>query len=188
MVRRWRHNSRSMSPISTGNAFARLSTTLWPTEIPKQERHKCANAPCRTFPACASSCNAGASLLTPPSAAGKPTDLFTTVVAGGYCVGFGACAVTSAKIRMTMTSLGTYQPSLAGDAVLSPDEDRAASAVCGFSALAQNEDQIADGLYRQHATRHPEIGYHAQIFTGYVTEGTFRADGSSGGMGSWIAA
>jgi hypothetical protein len=48
---------------------------------------------------------------------------------------------------MKMTSLGTYQPALAVGAVLSPAEDRAASAVCGFSSLAQNEDQISDDLY-----------------------------------------
>ena len=115
-------------------------------------------------------------------------DLFTTVVAGGYCVGCGACAVTSAKIRVQMTALGTYRASLRSGEALSPAEDRAAGAVCGFSALAQNEDQIAAPLYSRHATRHPEIGYHAQIFTGYVAEGTFRAHGSSGGMGTWLAA
>jgi len=118
----------------------------------------------------------------------QQTGLFTTVVAGGYCIGCGACALTCSKIRMAMTSVGTCQPSLEPDTVLTPAEDRAASTVCGFSALASNEDQISDALYQHQATRHPEIGYHLETFTGYVTEGTFRADGSSGGMGTWIVA
>jgi coenzyme F420 hydrogenase subunit beta len=122
------------------------------------------------------------------STAGRePGNLFTTVVAGGYCVGCGACATTTAKIRVKMTPLGTYQAALENGEVLSPAEDRAASAVCGFSAHAQNEDDIAGPLYSRYATRHSEIGYHAQTFTGYVEEGSFRADGSSGGMGTWIA-
>jgi coenzyme F420 hydrogenase subunit beta len=115
-------------------------------------------------------------------------DLLKTVVAGGYCVGCGACAVVSEKIRIEMTHLGTYQAVLAEGTTLSPDDNRKAAAVCGFSALAQNEDQIAGALYSAHATRHPEVGYHIQTLTGHVAEGTFRADGSSGGMGTWIAA
>src|SRR3954463_12641014 len=98
-------------------------------------------------------------------------DLLKTVVAGGYCVGCGACAVVSEKIRIEMTHLGTYQAVLAEGTTLSRDDNRKAAAVCGFSALAQNEDQIAGALYSAHATRHPEVGYHIQTLTGHVAEG-----------------
>lgn len=120
------------------------------------------------------------------TSASQRSELFSTVVTGGYCIGCGACAATSAKIRMKWTPLGTYQATL--DEALSPTEDRMAAAVCGFSARAQNEDQIAAALYSRHASKHAQLGYHAQISTGYVEEGTFRADGSSGGMGTWLAA
>jgi len=125
-------------------------------------------------------------MLTTPDS--ESPDLFKTVVAGGYCVGCGACAVVCGKIRIEMTDLGTYQAVLGNGTTLSSAENRAAAAVCGFSTLAQNEDQIAGALYSAHATRHPEVGYHIQTLTGHVVEGTFRADGSSGGMGTWIAA
>ncbi len=103
-------------------------------------------------------------------------------------MGCGACAASSPKIRMHWDALGRFQAILQPGETLSPAEEQLASEVCPFSSAARNEDQIAGALFGEFASKHPAIGYHTHTYTGHVTEGTFRAAGSSGGMGSWIAA
>ncbi len=133
--------------------------------------------------------------MLPATDAGKPQaaelrngELFSTVVAGGYCVGCGACAAATAKIEMQFTALGTYQAAVKNAQQLSRDEERRAAAVCPFSAQANNEDEIAAPLYEGHCKPHPEVGFYAETHAGYVIEGDFRARGSSGGMGTWLVA
>lgn len=115
-------------------------------------------------------------------------DLFATVVAGGYCVGCGACAVGSDKIQMEFTPLGVYQAALRPGLRLNTAENRQASGVCPFSTQARNEDDIARALFAAQCQPHPEIGYYLQTYAGHVVEDGYRANGSSGGMGTWLIA
>jgi coenzyme F420 hydrogenase subunit beta len=89
---------------------------------------------------------------------------------------------------MHWDAFGRYQAMLDGAGPLAPAEEELAARVCPFSSRSLDEDQIAGQLYGDTASRHPAIGYFTHTYTGHVTEGTFREEGSSGGMGSWIAA
>jgi coenzyme F420-reducing hydrogenase beta subunit len=119
----------------------------------------------------------------------RPTDavgLAETVIAGGYCVGCGACVVTSGSpMRLRWTSLGHYEAFESHDASAFGDHNRL-QAVCPFGALAPDEDLLAAELYPQ-ASPDAEIGRHLAAYAGHVAESQHRDRGSSGGMASWIA-
>lgn len=114
--------------------------------------------------------------------------LKATVIDGGYCVGCGSCAaVSGSPIRMAMDEFGRLQ------AIVDETAMGAFSAkvtpVCPFSGETPNEDQIAAKLFSApDARRDDRIGWSRSIWAGYVAEGDFRARGSSGGMGNWMAA
>lgn len=114
--------------------------------------------------------------------------LKATVVAGGYCIGCGSCAaVPASPIRMQMDALGRIQASVSDtEAALS---GAIVTPACPFSDAAPNEDEIAAGLFSSpDAQPDKRIGWHRGVWAGHVAEGEFRAMGSSGGMGNWLAA
>jgi coenzyme F420-reducing hydrogenase beta subunit len=59
-------------------------------------------------------------------------------------------------------------------------------AVCPFSGMEPDEDAIAQEHYRTNCTYHDRIGYYLSNYAGYVAEGEFRCNGSSGGLTTWI--
>ncbi|WP_373528635.1 coenzyme F420 hydrogenase/dehydrogenase beta subunit N-terminal domain-containing protein [Nostoc sp.] len=112
--------------------------------------------------------------------------LFNTVVTGGYCIGCGACAsVQDSPITMKLDKYGRFCASL------DPSNDSKASnlsvlAVCPFSGVSANEDQIGQELFSENCQHHNRIGYYWANYAGFVSEKDFRQHGSSGGMGTWI--
>jgi coenzyme F420-reducing hydrogenase beta subunit len=98
------------------------------------------------------------------------------------------CAVAADTIEMRFTPSGMYQARLKDGHTLSAEDEQRVSAVCPFSARARSEDEIAGALFARHCKQHPEIGFHAETYSGYVVEGDYRERGSSGGMGTWLAA
>lgn len=116
---------------------------------------------------------------------GGAQNLQETVLAGGYCVGCGACAsLESSPFKMEMNSFGQYEPQFRGQVFASTNH--AVNAVCPFSEASTNEDEIAQDLFGREATSTDGLGYHINVYAGYVEEGDFRSRGSSGGFGSWI--
>jgi coenzyme F420-reducing hydrogenase beta subunit len=114
--------------------------------------------------------------------------LKATVIDGGYCVGCGGCAaVPGSPVRMEMDGFGRLQAMIADrDAGLS---EAKVTTICPFSDAADSEDRIAADLFAgPGASRDDRIGWSRAIWAGHVAEGDFRARGSSGGMGNWIAA
>jgi coenzyme F420 hydrogenase subunit beta len=111
-------------------------------------------------------------------------DIFQLVVAGGYCVGCGGCAATTPKLRVKFDEFGLYKPF--ADVPLDDTERSAAAAVCPFLGQGESEDTLAGPLYASNAERHGSLGYHIRSFAGSVSEGTYRASGSSGGFGTWL--
>lgn len=110
-----------------------------------------------------------------------------TVVAGGYCVGCGACTVLpGSPMRLGWTALGHFEAFARPEPSAEVDDARL-QAVCPFGASAPSEDELAAGLFPD-AAPHAEIGRHLAAYAGHVGEGAWRQQGSSGGMGSWIAA
>lgn len=100
------------------------------------------------------------------------------VLDGGYCAGCGACAAVSGK-SMQLNEFGEYLP----DTVPDGDQTRA---VCPFLRPDLNEDALAERLLPECANYSRELGRFDRIFAAHVLEGTFRSEGSSGGVGSWI--
>lgn len=105
------------------------------------------------------------------------------VVSGGYCVGCGGCAVADKNIAVQITDDGRYQAQLSKTTTTG-----ALSQVCPF-ASNHNESTLAQDIFNDAAiNRSPIIGNYLESYAGYVADGDFRKNGSSGGMGSWICA
>jgi coenzyme F420-reducing hydrogenase beta subunit len=66
---------------------------------------------------------------------------------------------------------------------------QAAQAVlCPMLAPEWNEDRLADHFLPPSSGRSDKIGKYAALWAAHVEEGTWRSDGSSGGLASWIGA
>jgi coenzyme F420 hydrogenase subunit beta len=107
------------------------------------------------------------------------------VVLGGYCVGCGACAVGNNNVSMKMNDEGQYIPI---SFKANQNVTDTASKICPFSTDL-NEDDIANKFLNHDVKNNykKHIGYVDASYAGYVNEGEFRANGSSGGMVSWIS-
>ena len=111
--------------------------------------------------------------------------LFDKVVGGGYCIGCAACtAVEQSPISIKLENSGTYKAVLNNQQVSDVAVENA-MAVCPFSNIGKNENEIGKMLYGD--LKHNEyLGFYESNYAGYVKEGNFRSNGSSGGIGSWI--
>ena len=109
-----------------------------------------------------------------------------TVIANGYCVGCGACAVPAdSPFKITFNVYGQFQAKLNKDRVhkkITTNFEK----LCPFGDGAPNEDVIAKELFESHCNHNTQVGYYNGVFAGYVSEGKFRDNGSSGGMGTWV--
>jgi coenzyme F420 hydrogenase subunit beta len=110
--------------------------------------------------------------------------IFDKVVDGGYCIGCGLCAAYSPNIEMKWSDLLNYTPVKTGP--VGVEEDSLLNQLCPFSGDSLNEDEIGGALY-PHGVRDARLGYVSKSYAGYVKEDGFRKNGSSGGMGSWLA-
>lgn len=62
------------------------------------------------------------------------------------------------------------------------------AATCPFSPGVRNEDEIAQERFADALNADGRIGRFDNAYVGHVSEGAFRAEGSSGGLVSWVAA
>ncbi|MGH9879605.1 MAG: Coenzyme F420 hydrogenase/dehydrogenase, beta subunit C-terminal domain, partial [Nitrososphaerales archaeon] len=108
------------------------------------------------------------------------------VVKNDYCIGCGACAaVENSPIKIKLDEFGRYRPFIVPD---SHGMDINVMAVCPFSDQSRNEDQLASSMFARDGVYDGNLGYVAATYAGYVKEGDYRTNGSSGGIGSWILA
>lgn len=61
------------------------------------------------------------------------------------------------------------------------------SSICPFSPVALNENRLAGNLFPYAGQSDDKIGKYLSCMIGHVSEGSFRANGSSGGMVTWVA-
>jgi coenzyme F420-reducing hydrogenase beta subunit len=99
------------------------------------------------------------------------------MVRSGLCVGCGSCTE-----RMSWDSHGFLKPDSAASTPVSFAQQ------CPFSPIAPNEDAIAAERFAAAPMSDPRIGRFEAAYVGYVAEPRFRANGSSGGLTSWVAA
>jgi coenzyme F420-reducing hydrogenase beta subunit len=87
---------------------------------------------------------------------------------------------------MQFDRYGQFKPVGPRDWLHRPEET--ISTLCPFSPAAANEDRIAAQYFP--AARHldPRIGRFEAAYVGHAEENGFRAEGSSGGMVTWVAA
>jgi coenzyme F420 hydrogenase subunit beta len=119
----------------------------------------------------------------PSAQASSVSELFSTVVDGGYCIGCGMCAALSPSITMQMTAYGQWQPVLDRNGPLPAPVNVAV--VCPFAESAPSEDELAQRLFPE-AIPHEFIGRSISCFAGHVATGQYRSLASSGGLVSWI--
>lgn len=125
------------------------------------------------------SLNSGA---TPSSEAAS---LYDTVIAGGYCVGCGACAVPEhSPFKILMVPAGYYTAVM--DA--SMEETEASRFACPFYDHGYDEDTLVPNNLRENAEHHPDVGWYRMLFAGHANDKDFRQRGSSGGLTNWLAA
>ncbi len=105
------------------------------------------------------------------------------VVRAGLCIGCGACA---AQTGGTLGFDRFAQQKPQGEWADRPNPSLAGT--CPFSATIPDEDQIAAALFPAPARVDGRIGRFQAAYVGAVAEGEYRANGSSGGMVSWVAA
>ena len=112
--------------------------------------------------------------------------LHETVISNGFCVGCGACSVPEkSPFKMVMDAYGQYQSYLGESRVLDKTEVNYEK-LCPFGDGSPNEDEISKHYFSENCEYNTRVGYYNSVFSGHVSEGSFRRNGSSGGMGSWI--
>ena len=108
-----------------------------------------------------------------------------TVVKGGYCSGCGVCTASKgSSLKMDITPNGNYEPYK----ITSTDSET--DVVCPFADHDINEDIISEKLFSKtdQIKREREVGFYKSIYAGFVNEGNFRQNGSSGGGVTWLCA
>jgi coenzyme F420-reducing hydrogenase beta subunit len=118
--------------------------------------------------------------------AGAPMLLSPREVArAGLCIGCGSCVAQAPAAHVELDRFGNYRP--AGDRRWLSSRSAALARTCPFSPAAPNEDELAAELFPG-ARAHPLLGRYESAYVGYVEEESFRDDGSSGGLSSWVLA
>ena len=110
-----------------------------------------------------------------------PQKLLNTVIEQNYCSGCGICTTSDqSAFKMHLTENGQYLPQLI-------DSENPGLIVCPFADHQTDETKIARNLYaNENSLYNPEFGYYKNIYAGYVAEGNYRLQGSSGGSVSWL--
>nr|WP_314444385.1 Coenzyme F420 hydrogenase/dehydrogenase, beta subunit C-terminal domain [uncultured Sphingomonas sp.] len=103
------------------------------------------------------------------------------IVRSGLCIGCGACTLTALDSAMHWDRDGFRKP---GGSFTSRKSEAVAKR-CPMSPEAENEDRIAASLFP--AVQDPHLGRTIENYIGHVEEGEWRAQGSSGGLTSWVA-
>lgn len=116
------------------------------------------------------------------------TSNLNKVVSGGYCVGCGACAFVSGT-NMNLNPYGEYVPDL--DKIQSKENNiiEAAEFVCPSLNPKYNENTLSEHFFNTgNDYRSKYVGNFINIYGGYVKEGQYRNNGTSGGFGTYIGA
>ena len=115
-------------------------------------------------------------------------DNLKNVVNGGYCVGCGACSFVSGT-PIKINDYGEYYPEL-GNLSEAKDNEVAAQMefVCPSLNPKFNEDALAAEFLKNCDHPSQNIGPYQDVYAGFVKEGAYRNNGTSGGFGTWIGA
>lgn len=105
------------------------------------------------------------------------------MIRSGLCIGCGACATSGEDMRWN----GYRQLEPGGTPAWRRAPDARLARICPFSPIAANEDAIATSRFADAPVADPRLGRFEAAYVGHVAEGAFRAQGSSGGLVTWVA-
>lgn len=110
------------------------------------------------------------------------------MAAADLCSGCGACASSSTSPNTVVIDRhGRLQAS--NDRGYTEREREDFLEICPFSGVGPDEDDIAQKLFVGNGvTRDQRIGSYRECYVGSVEDGSYRERGSSGGLGTWLAA
>jgi coenzyme F420 hydrogenase subunit beta len=110
--------------------------------------------------------------------------LYEQIIKNDYCIGCGACAsVDNSPFKMVMNEFGNIVAY--ADRNLNHESAQVLK-ICPFSDDAKNEEEISNIYFSKVENKDYFIGRYLLCFAGYVNEGTFRINGSSGGLAKWL--
>lgn len=107
------------------------------------------------------------------------------IVRSGLCIGCGGCVAAEPRASMVWDRYGQLKPQ--GPSDWYDRRTEAFSSQCPFAPAAADEDAIAQERFAAAPHTDPAIGRFEQAYVGAAKD-PFRAQGSSGGMVSWVAA
>lgn len=120
-------------------------------------------------------------------ASSDSVDDLDAILTGGYDVGSGALSAVSDSARTELNRYGLYETQIT--ATLTAEERERMQSVSAMSShKADDESALAEGLFgtQPGIKFDPVVGYFHDLYVGFVEEGDYRRNGSSGGFGSWI--
>lgn len=109
------------------------------------------------------------------------------IIGAGLCIGCGSCVAQAAAptVRMAFDRYGQLKPQ--GPAAWQGAQSASFTRTCPFSPAALNEDALAASQFAAPAQHTPLLGSFEAAYVGHVAEADFRAQGSSGGLVTWVA-
>lgn len=107
------------------------------------------------------------------------------IVRSGLCIGCGSCAAAEPRAAMRWDRFGQLKPH--GPSEWFERRSEPFSKQCPFAPAAPNEDAIAQDRFPTAPHQDGRLGRFQQAYVGAAKD-PFRAQGSSGGMVSWVAA
>lgn len=113
--------------------------------------------------------------------------LYESVIRGGFCIGCGACAgIPGSPFKISLDPYGRFQAceKTRGEAANYTGIPR--TQVCPFSDESRDENDLSTEFLAPGQKQDARLGKFSRLLAGYVQEGTYRADGSSGGIISWL--
>jgi len=124
---------------------------------------------------------------SPPRPNPKPLSP-NEVARAGLCIGCGGCVAQAGRgdAGMALNDYGELKP--CGPRAWTHARQTLLAATCPFSPDARSEDELAARHFPLARTADPLIGRYEAAYVGAAEEPGFRANGSSGGMVSWVAA
>jgi coenzyme F420-reducing hydrogenase beta subunit len=108
------------------------------------------------------------------------------VISGGYCIGCAACTrgEIASPLSIELDAYGCLQAKAKSTAQSIAAVD---PSVCPFSETALSEDTLGKTLFCSDGVKHDSyIGHYRETWAGYVVEGKYCEQGSSGGFASWV--
>ena len=89
--------------------------------------------------------------------------------------------------EMHLNDYGEYEPDFSSVNPSSINyQTEEIESLCPFLSPELNENVLAKSRFESGAKHHDKIGYHVEAYAGKVNEQSFRKNGTSGGMGTWI--